>query len=164
MIFLDPKELYSMFLDSDWWISLSRRKRSLVGRCERCSSTDRLQSHHLLYRDNWFDTLLEDLEVLCRPCHEKEHGIGQDKPVLFLGTRKALEYARSKRKISRQEFLVARQKMLDAGMWGGKAQKRSSNVPSRIPKKRARSPKKWSRAMERARRQQWLRKRANWSF
>lgn len=68
-------ELYAMFLESDWWIELSRRKRSMVGHCERCPATSALQAHHVRYPENWFDTRLEDLEVLCRDCHEKEHKI-----------------------------------------------------------------------------------------
>lgn len=75
MTFLQRRELYEMFLQSEWWADLSRRKRSQVKTCERCGSPKRLQSHHRFYRDNWFDTQLSDLEVLCRPCHRTEHGI-----------------------------------------------------------------------------------------
>lgn len=80
MISLPLKELYALFLESEWWVQLSRRKRAAVGKCERCPSRRRLQSHHLHYPDNWFDTTMEDLEVLCRSCHEKEHGIGVKHP------------------------------------------------------------------------------------
>lgn len=75
MIWLTTKELYALFLESQWWIELSRTKRRSVGRCERCGSKHLLQSHHKVYRDNWFDTRFEDLEVLCRGCHEREHRI-----------------------------------------------------------------------------------------
>lgn len=26
-----------------------------------------------MYRDSWYDTRMEDLEVLCRSCHRREH-------------------------------------------------------------------------------------------
>lgn len=75
MTVLSRKELYGLFLDSDWWINLSRLKRRLVGKCEKCGTTNLLQAHHVRYPDHWFDTELEDLRVLCRACHRKEHGI-----------------------------------------------------------------------------------------
>lgn len=83
MTILSTAELYAIFLSCDWWIELSRRKRALVGHCERCPAKDKLQSHHRIYRENWFDTVLSDLEVLCRDCHEEHHGIAPDwtKPV-----------------------------------------------------------------------------------
>lgn len=76
MIYMDGKEAYGWFLSSSFWIGLSRKKRLMVGnRCERCGSTDRIASHHRFYRDHWFDVELGDLEVLCKTCHAREHGI-----------------------------------------------------------------------------------------
>lgn len=115
------RELYELFLESAWWRELSRSKRWNVGQCERCHGGIKLQSHHKVYRENWFDTVEEDLEVLCRDCHEKEHGLGQYAPqvkvevkVTFVAspastpeqyrTLKELRAARSELKISRVEF------------------------------------------------------------
>lgn len=78
MIFSDSKELYAEFILSDFWIELSRRKRELVGKCQRCGSRDRLQAHHIRYTPNLFDVKMDDLVVLCRHCHEKEHGIATE--------------------------------------------------------------------------------------
>ena len=75
MMKLLTAQLYGMFLRCDWWINLSRLKRSLAGKCERCGCKRKLQSHHRRYPENWFDTKLSDLEVLCRDCHENEHHI-----------------------------------------------------------------------------------------
>lgn len=75
MTYLPRRELYAMFLDSDWWRALSALKRRLVGRCEVCRLRVNLQSHHIRYPENWFDTTLDDLKVLCRVCHEREHGL-----------------------------------------------------------------------------------------
>lgn len=74
MTWKTTKELYAEFLGSDFWVCLSRQKRKQVGKCERCGSKHRLQSHHVRYPENWFDTRLEDLEVLCRKCHARHHG------------------------------------------------------------------------------------------
>lgn len=71
------KELYAMFLESDFWIELSRLKRRQAGKCQRCPARKQLQAHHIRYPEHWFDTRLEDLEVLCRDCHEKEHRIAK---------------------------------------------------------------------------------------
>lgn len=73
MIFASAKELYGMFVRSSWWIELSRRKRKIIRQCEECGSTSRLSCHHTVYPENWFDTKLWDLKVLCWPCHEKKH-------------------------------------------------------------------------------------------
>lgn len=124
---LTTAELYRIFLDSDWWRDLSRRKRQSVGHCERCPSKQRLQSHHIRYPDNWFDTRMEDLEVLCDVCHAAEHGITLDsegnimlrdedipehafnKPEWTLET---LYEARGNRRISRGEFKRLRQELI----------------------------------------------------
>ncbi len=100
MITAGPKELYRMFLASDWWIALSRRKRRKVGKCERCGSKVMLQAHHKVYRENWFDTTLEDLECVCRKCHLEEHGL--DGPYKTIGE---LVKARCRGEISRSEFV-----------------------------------------------------------
>lgn len=76
----DRKAEYRKFLETNFWQNLSASKRQQVGKCERCGSTHYLQCHHRFYRDDWFQTQPEDLEVLCRPCHEKHHGINQPRP------------------------------------------------------------------------------------
>lgn len=83
MTYLSTRELYQMFLTSDWWHELSRMKRESVGRCESCKSPDNLQAHHSFYRENWFDTILTDLQVLCRRCHCAHHGKPMPKRKLF---------------------------------------------------------------------------------
>lgn len=75
MTTLSTKERYARFLESEFWKELSRRKRCIITRCERCGSHRDLQCHHTFYREDWYDTILSDLEVLCRPCHEKHHKV-----------------------------------------------------------------------------------------
>lgn len=69
----DRQRAYRVFLKTDFWKTLTAEKKAAIGKCERCPETDGLQSHHVLYRSRWFDTKLEDLEVLCGACHEEEH-------------------------------------------------------------------------------------------
>lgn len=98
MTWHSTKELYGMFLRSDWWIALSRTKRRSVGKCEQCGDRRCLQAHHVRYPENWFDTGMEDLKVLCRDCHESEHHITK---VVFhpnsKGQRKAFRNERRQR-------------------------------------------------------------------
>lgn len=71
---MSRKSEYRMFLSSTFWQELSERKKQLVGRCEDCGNTERLQSHHIEYPADWYQTTLEQLKVLCRWCHAKVHG------------------------------------------------------------------------------------------
>lgn len=73
---------YSKFLESDFWKDLTSKKIASIGRCERCNKTETLQSHHKFYRDDWHETKMEDLEVLCRECHKKEHGITESEDII----------------------------------------------------------------------------------
>lgn len=71
---IDRKAQYREFLDSGFWKILSIKKKHSVGNCcEYCKNTNNLDSHHLFYRKNWFDTKLSDLMVLCKDCHKKVH-------------------------------------------------------------------------------------------
>jgi 5-methylcytosine-specific restriction endonuclease McrA len=69
----DTRKAYLKFLASDFWIELSQRKKGIEGKCEECGSTNGLSAHHLFYRENWYDTQIGDLKVLCRSCHRKAH-------------------------------------------------------------------------------------------
>lgn len=74
------KEAYREFLKSDFWRKLSKQKRELANyTCERCKrKTSKVQAHHKFYRDDWYDTQLQDLECLCKPCHRLAHGLGPE--------------------------------------------------------------------------------------
>lgn len=67
---------YQDFLKTPFWKKLTARKKRLVGgKCEACGIRRQLQSHHVRYPQNWFDTELSDLKVLCDGCHKSAHGI-----------------------------------------------------------------------------------------
>ena len=62
-------------MKSEFWLDLSSEKKRINPLCERCGSDEELQAHHRVYRPRWGNTVLEDLETLCRSCHRKEHGL-----------------------------------------------------------------------------------------
>lgn len=109
--YIDAKEAYRLFLMSEFWIGLSSRKRNQAKKCERCGSRKKLQSHHKFYRDNWFDTVIEDLECLCRKCHRKHHGItnepvteaNPDRPVPFIKPKPKPLFHKKKRRRRRNK-------------------------------------------------------------
>lgn len=64
---------YKSYLLSPEWRAKREELFALRGKkCERCSSTNKIQVHHKNYY-RIFKELLSDLEVLCRVCHEHEH-------------------------------------------------------------------------------------------
>jgi hypothetical protein len=67
------QKAYGKFLKTEFWKELSARKKKRCKKCSRCGSTKRLQAHHIRYRDDWYDTKLRDLKVLCYVCHKIEH-------------------------------------------------------------------------------------------
>jgi 5-methylcytosine-specific restriction endonuclease McrA len=65
---------YQRALASDHWRELRRRVLADRGyACERCGMTlALLDVHHLHYR-TLGDEGLDDVELLCRACHDKQH-------------------------------------------------------------------------------------------
>lgn len=125
---LSTRDLYRIFLHQcQWWRELSSEIRHRVGKCQRCGRTEDLQCHHKVYRESWFDTKEEDLEVLCGACHKREHGIWvkeerlverrrrRRKRVYKDGTYRSemrkLLGQRGLRRISRAEFLRKREEL-----------------------------------------------------
>lgn len=67
------KQQYLEYLSSLHWSNLRDSKLLIVSRCEKCGHKDSLQCHHVRYR-NIYDYTTEDLQVLRRRCHRREHG------------------------------------------------------------------------------------------
>jgi 5-methylcytosine-specific restriction endonuclease McrA len=67
----DHSLLYTLYLRSEAWRAKRLEVLARAGwTCERCGLTGvRLDVHHRHYR-NLGDEPLEDLQALCRPCHE----------------------------------------------------------------------------------------------
>jgi hypothetical protein len=153
MTLTDGKEAYGMFLQSDWWKRLSlecRERRRFV--CERCgvkAGRNKTQAHHKRYPEHWFDTKLEDLECVCRGCHEKEHGIGVTisrkvtvKTTVTVTevkveewTLKSLSRARSQHLIGREKYLEVRRVLeMEKGQRAKGRMKRSKQKAPRLTK------------------------------
>lgn len=66
---------YAEFLETAYWHIVSTvRKLRVGGRCQLCYHADRLQAHHRTYKNHGAEHMnLDDLTVLCDPCHEKHH-------------------------------------------------------------------------------------------
>ena len=68
-----PSRNYRKYLKSDEWAQLKIDLFNYRGKsCEKCGNKKRLEVHHLTYK-NVFNEEPEDLIILCRKCHQKEH-------------------------------------------------------------------------------------------
>jgi hypothetical protein len=63
---------YQDYLRSDHWRTVRKFTLYRQPTCEECGASDHLQVHHLTY-DNLGDENPEDLKVLCKGCHLKQH-------------------------------------------------------------------------------------------
>ena len=68
------KKKYYEYLKSPAWQEIRIEMLTAYPKCQRCDSTYILQVHHKTYK-NVFKEEPEDLEVLCKNCHETEHKI-----------------------------------------------------------------------------------------
>ena len=68
--------LYRQYLRSPHWRRLRNEAFAKYGyKCSKCPSVFKLQPHHHTYRSPWESCTVEDLVILCRVCHRKEHGL-----------------------------------------------------------------------------------------
>ena len=66
---------YKTYLASDRWRQLKAAKEKRTPkRCSICEATERIDCHHLFYR-NLFDVKIGDLRWLCRRCHDVAHDL-----------------------------------------------------------------------------------------
>lgn len=69
------KKDYKNYLLSEKWLLIRKEMiEKAEFKCNRCRAYKEkgLQVHHRTY-DNFMSEKPEDLEVLCKPCHQKEH-------------------------------------------------------------------------------------------
>jgi hypothetical protein len=71
---LSGREWYrKVYLHSDHWSELRSARLFVAGfQCEKCQKTGMLDVHHLRYR-SIFNVTVDDLQALCRSCHNAEH-------------------------------------------------------------------------------------------
>lgn len=68
---------YDEFLQDERWLSFRKFTFAIRGcKCEKCGSYERLQVHHIKYKDGLrpWEYTCNDVVVLCRDCHAKIHG------------------------------------------------------------------------------------------
>lgn len=70
--FGDRENYRREYLRSDHWKELRSRKLTENPLCEVCGSKERVEPHHINYR-NLYDVELFDLKTLCRKCHMDVH-------------------------------------------------------------------------------------------
>lgn len=74
---------YKEFLETPYWETITDYKRSRADfKCEQCGSSINTCTHHKTYSRHGYehrsDVIDNDLIVLCRECHQKEHHIDDD--------------------------------------------------------------------------------------
>ena len=70
----NDKEKYQAYLCSREWCARREAVRNRSGgRCERCRVNEMAHVHHLTYARK-YEEPLEDLQAICKGCHEFTHG------------------------------------------------------------------------------------------
>lgn len=67
---------YTSYLRSPHWHELKASRREQVGPiCENCVANRSLHGHHLVYREPLDKCTVDDIILVCEPCHTMIHGI-----------------------------------------------------------------------------------------
>lgn len=79
----DTKDKYMLYLASrDWGVLREMVMGRCDGICERCKWKPATQVHHLTYIRKYREQI-EDLQAICRQCHEFTHGKSNFDPIAF---------------------------------------------------------------------------------
>jgi 5-methylcytosine-specific restriction endonuclease McrA len=83
-----PKELHRFYKSKAWQLARTIKINATQGKCERCGGVGEEVHHQIrLTLSNLGDTCIsldqKNLELLCRACHNEEHGRFKKKEVLF---------------------------------------------------------------------------------
>jgi len=73
-----PKELHRFYKSKAWLVARNIKTSATQGKCERCGAVGEEVHHKIrLTVENVSDTSIslnqDNLELLCRDCHNKEH-------------------------------------------------------------------------------------------
>jgi len=76
---------YRKYLESNEWkiLRAKKLKKNNKYRCAICKSNERLNVHHLFYRNNLANTKLTDLRMLCHRCHELIHKLEKEGKIKY---------------------------------------------------------------------------------
>ena len=83
-----PKELHRFYKSKAWFIARNIKTNATQGKCERCGAVGEEVHHKIrLTIENVVDSNIsinqENLELLCKDCHNDEHERFKKKEVIF---------------------------------------------------------------------------------
>jgi len=83
-----PKELHRFYKSKAWFIARNIKTNATQGKCERCGAIGEEVHHKIrLTVENVNDTSIslnqDNLELLCRECHNDEHERFKKKDLMF---------------------------------------------------------------------------------
>lgn len=83
-----PKELHRFYKSKAWFIARNIKTNATQGKCERCGAVGEEVHHKIrLTTENVVDSNIsinqENLELLCKDCHNDEHERFKKKEVIF---------------------------------------------------------------------------------
>jgi hypothetical protein len=68
------RDYYEAYIQSAHWKRLRRQAFERDGfKCALCESTDRIQGHHLRYRQELDKSTVDEIQTLCFKCHDAYH-------------------------------------------------------------------------------------------
>lgn len=83
-----PIELHRFYKSKAWKIARNIKVNEAQGKCERCGAVGE-EVHHKIYlkvtnvNDSSISLDQENLELLCKECHNKEHGRFKKQKIQF---------------------------------------------------------------------------------
>lgn len=83
-----PKELHRFYKSKAWQLARTIKINATQGKCERCGSLGEDVHHQIRLtinnvKDSNISLNQDNLELLCKECHNKEHGRFKKKEVMF---------------------------------------------------------------------------------
>lgn len=83
-----PKELHRFYKSKAWFVARNVKTNATQGKCELCGAIGEEVHHKIrLIVDNVNDTNIslnqDNLELLCKDCHNDEHGRFKKKEIIF---------------------------------------------------------------------------------
>jgi 5-methylcytosine-specific restriction endonuclease McrA len=105
----ERQKAYSEFLKTDFWKNLRDQAVERDKQCRHCGNTSKplFEVHHMIYRTSWYDTRLDDLQTLCKPCHRSTHGL----------VKKVYDHSEARKRKQRKKAFKNRMKKRHGAAW-----------------------------------------------
>lgn len=86
---------YQDFLKSDFWknVKISLRQKEFYNSCNCCGSKEKIQLHHIKYKNFLDISSLKNIFPLCGDCHLKVHNISREQNISFKHAMKKIRKA-----------------------------------------------------------------------